>query len=135
LAAIRVGHKGVTGEMYAHHDIMNTNQERMMPKIDASHKRMMVHLGKMEATDLEANPEVRSKVQHEEVPKEDAAVETGKASNKWHRGWNLASKRCQTQKQQTRRNCGSRKKLTNVGRKMTHWRKRNVIKKKRTRTR
>jgi hypothetical protein len=125
LAAIKVGHKEMTGEIDGHHKIMITDQERMMPTIDASHKRMMVRLGNMEATDLEA----RFKVQHEEVPKEDAAVETGKASNKWHRGWNLASKRCQKPKEWTWRNCGSQKNLTNAGKKMTHWRKRNVIRK------
>jgi hypothetical protein len=37
-------------------------------------------------------------VEHEEVPKEDAAVATGRMSNKQHRGWNLPSERCQKPK-------------------------------------
>jgi hypothetical protein len=60
----------------------------------ASHVRieaqMDVSLEKMEAMDLEAKPEeTEFWVQHE-VPKEDAAMETGRALNKWHGNWNLA---------------------------------------------
>jgi hypothetical protein len=62
--------------------------------LDAHHESMMACLGKMEATNLEANPEeMQSKVVHREVPKEDAAVKTGRALNKQHRSRNLAAER------------------------------------------
>jgi hypothetical protein len=55
----------------------------MMANLDVHHEGMMSCLGTTEAMDLEANPEeMQSIVVHEEVPKEDAAVETGRASNK-----------------------------------------------------
>jgi hypothetical protein len=72
----------------------------------------MACLGKTEVTDLEANPEeMESEAEYREVPKEHAAVETGKAPNKRHRGWHLVAKRRQKPKERTRGNYGSRKKL------------------------
>jgi hypothetical protein len=38
-----------------------------------------------------ASEEMKSVAVHEEVPKEDAAVESGRAQNKLHRGQNLAA--------------------------------------------
>jgi hypothetical protein len=80
---------------------------------------MMACLGKMDATDLKTNPEVKSEVEHEEVPNEDTPVETGKAPNKRHRVWNLGAECSQKLKEETQGNCGSRKKLTIASRKMT----------------
>jgi hypothetical protein len=56
----------------------------MLAKLDAHHKimiaRMDSRLEKMDATDLEANlEEIMSESEHEEVPKEEAAVETSGA--------------------------------------------------------
>jgi hypothetical protein len=55
----------------------------MMAMLDVHHKRMVASLGKKEAMDLKANPEENESVAEcQEVPKEHAAVETGRASNK-----------------------------------------------------
>jgi hypothetical protein len=78
LAAITAGHEEMMAGMDAHYEKMIASQKQMMAKIDASHDAC---LGRMEA-----NPEVKSEVEHEEVPKEDAAVATGRMSNKQHRG-------------------------------------------------
>jgi hypothetical protein len=49
--------------------------ERMMARMDFQLEKMEACLGNMESTDLEADPEeIESKVEHEEVPKEEAAV-------------------------------------------------------------
>jgi FtsZ-binding cell division protein ZapB len=62
-------------EMKAYREEMRAGHEEMMAKLDAHHERMMACLGKMEATDLEANPEeMQSEVVHWEVPKEEATV-------------------------------------------------------------
>jgi hypothetical protein len=72
--------------------------------------------------------DVASEAVHEGVPKDDSAVETSRVPNKRHRGRHLAAERRQKPKEGTRGNCGSRKKLTAAGRKMTRragvtWRK------------
>jgi hypothetical protein len=88
------------------------NHEEVMAKLDVHSEKMMASLGKREATDLEANPEEKeSEAEHWEVPKEHAAMETGRAPNKWHRDRHLAEKCCQESKEWTRGNCGSQKKL------------------------
>jgi hypothetical protein len=65
----------------------------------ASRKGLMVCLGKTEATYFEANPEeTQYEVVHREIPKENAAVETGRAPKKRQRDRHLAEKRRQTQR-------------------------------------
>jgi hypothetical protein len=76
--------------------------------------------------------------EYREVPKEHAAVETGRAPDKRHRGRNLVAERHQKPRERTRGNCGSRKKLVVAGMKMTRRskvarRKGNVVRKNRTR--
>jgi hypothetical protein len=85
LKEIRVSQALLKEEMLAK---METNQERMDARSDSHHERMMARmnsqlekmeasLGKTEATDLEANPEkIQSEAENEEVPKEEATVET-----------------------------------------------------------
>jgi hypothetical protein len=74
MAVMKAGHKELM-------TIMETNREKMVAKLDAHHERMMARMNSQlentEATDLEANPEeIQSKTEREEVPKEEAAVET-----------------------------------------------------------
>jgi hypothetical protein len=53
-------------------------------------------LEKMKATDLEANPEeIESKLEHEELPNEEAKVETFGALKEWYRDRHLAKGHCQ----------------------------------------
>jgi hypothetical protein len=55
---------------------LDAHHEGMMAKMDSQLEKMEACLEKMEATDLEANlEEITSKVEHEEVHKEEAAVE------------------------------------------------------------
>jgi hypothetical protein len=79
-------------KMKANHEevmaIMETNQEKMMAKLDARHERMVTRmdsqlenreacLEKTEVVELEANPEeTETESEHQEVPNEEAAVET-----------------------------------------------------------
>jgi hypothetical protein len=59
---------------------------------------------------MEANPEeMQSKAVHQEVPKEEAVVETGRALNKQLRGQHLATGRRDQLEERTQGNCGSRK--------------------------
>jgi hypothetical protein len=67
----------------------------MMYTLDDPHERMMAHLGRMEATDLEANPEeIQSEAEHREVHEEHATVETGRALNQQHGDQNLFTEHC-----------------------------------------
>jgi hypothetical protein len=69
-------------------------------------------LGKMEATDLEENPEeIMYEVEHEDVPKEDDTFKPVKALKKWLRRWHLAPVLCGKMKEWTQGNGGSRRKL------------------------
>jgi hypothetical protein len=54
---------------------------------------------------------MQSEAVHREVPKARAAVKPVGGLRKWHRGRNLATERSQKPKEQTRGNCGSRRKL------------------------
>jgi hypothetical protein len=54
---------------------METHQERMMAKMDSQLNKMEACLGKMEATDREANPEEMKSIVVYEVSEEEAAVE------------------------------------------------------------
>jgi hypothetical protein len=77
-------------------------------------------LGKTEATDLEANPEeIESEAEHEEVPKEEAAVKTGRALKERHGDGHLAVSRRGKPKKRTQGNGRSRKKLAVARRWMT----------------
>jgi hypothetical protein len=90
----------------------DANLGEMMASLDAHYERMMSCLGKTEATDLEANAEeMQSVAVHEAVPKEDAAVKTGRALNKRHRGRHLAAGRRRQPKDRTKGKGGCRKKL------------------------
>jgi hypothetical protein len=96
------------------------NQE----KAEACDQEMMVImetcLGQMKAMNLEASPEeIESEVEHEEVPEEEAAVETLGALKKWYGARDLAVG-CRWQlKKQTQGDCGSWKKLAAACREIT----------------
>jgi hypothetical protein len=54
---------------------MRAGHEKMMPKLDTPHERMAAYLRKIEAMDLEENPEeMQFEAVHWEVPKEVATV-------------------------------------------------------------
>jgi hypothetical protein len=59
--------------------------------MDSQIEEMEFCLEKTEATDLEANPEeIESDLEHEEVPIEEAAVETSGALKERYGDWHLA---------------------------------------------
>jgi hypothetical protein len=67
-------------------------QDALISLMDAHQERMMVCLGKTEATGLEANPEEKENVPvHWEVPKEEATVKPVRGLRKRNRGRNLAT--------------------------------------------
>jgi hypothetical protein len=62
---------------------LDAPQEWMMARIDSQPEKIESCLRKTETTDLEANPEkVDFKSEHQEFPKEDAAVNTVRALKK-----------------------------------------------------
>jgi hypothetical protein len=63
--------------------------------------------------------EIKAIAVHEEVPKEDATVETGRALKKQRRGQSLAPDHCRKPKEQTQGSGGSWKKLAATCRRMT----------------
>jgi hypothetical protein len=68
--------------------------------------------------EMEPNPEMMQSVgEHQEVPKEKAALRSGALKNR-HMARNPAAERQQKPKERTRGNCGSRKRWTVAGRKM-----------------
>jgi predicted protein tyrosine phosphatase len=74
----------------AHHD-------RIMAMMDTQLEKMEACLGKTETMNLEASPkEINSETEHQEIPKEEAVVETFGALKKWHGEWHLAI-RCRDQ--------------------------------------
>jgi hypothetical protein len=55
---------------------LDAHHERVMAGMDSQLEKLEVCLGKTEVADLEANSEeIESEAEHEEVPKEEAAVE------------------------------------------------------------
>jgi hypothetical protein len=101
-------------------DKMDTNLKEYIGEMRSWRKETTTCLKKTEATDLEANSEEKeSEAVHEEVPEEEAAVETSGARKKRHRGRHLAV-RCRGQpKEWTQGNGGTRKKLAVAQRGMT----------------
>jgi hypothetical protein len=108
-------HERMMAKLDAHH-------ERMMAKLDAHHVRTMACLETTEAH-LECKEptleEMESKAEHREVPKEHAAVETGKAPSKQHRGQNPDAGRSGKPKVLTRGDRGTRRKLAATCRKVS----------------
>jgi hypothetical protein len=104
LEEIKIERKARQEELRA---IMKAQMASLVFQMDSHHEKIMACLGMTEATDLKANPEkMQSKAEHREVPKGHAAVETGSAPNKRHRGRNLAEERCRQPEELTRGNCG-----------------------------
>jgi hypothetical protein len=70
---------------------METQYGSLAAKLEAWGKEMQADQEAKKTTDLKANPdEMESKEEHQEVPKERAAVKPGGGLRKQHRGWNLA---------------------------------------------
>jgi hypothetical protein len=109
--------------------IMEVYEAKMMVRIDVCQAKMLAairsSIGEMDVTNSETN-------NHQDVSKEHAAVETGKAPKKRHRDRHLAAGRSGKPKELTGGNCGSRKLAAAC--RMTRragvaWRKRNVVRK------
>jgi hypothetical protein len=124
----------LVSRMDAYHAKREANHEMMMAKLDAHQEMMMtasVNAWRRETTacqeatetyqeNMEANPEEMKPVaEHEEVPKEEAAVETSRTPKKRRRGRHLVSGRRGNPKERTKGNGGSLKKLTAGRRGMT----------------
>jgi hypothetical protein len=91
---------------------LDAHHEKMMARMDCQLEKMEACLEKMEATDLEANPEeIESKADHEEVPKEEAAMETFGALKERYGDRHLAIGCRRKPKKWTQGSGGSRKKL------------------------
>jgi hypothetical protein len=70
---MRAGQEPLKEEMLAK---METHHERMA-RMDSQLEKMDACIGTTEATDLEVNPkEIEIEAEHEEIPKEEAAMET-----------------------------------------------------------
>jgi hypothetical protein len=124
----------LVSRMDAYHAKREANHEMLMAKLDAHHERMRASVNAwrrettacQEATEtnqenMEANPEeIKPVAEHEEVSKEEAAVETGRALKKRPRIRHLAAGRRGNPKERTKGNGGSRKKLAAARRGMTH---------------
>jgi hypothetical protein len=70
------------------------NNKKRMATLDAHHKRIMACLGQMEATTEKTVPDpemMQSVEEHQEVPREDAAVKSVKGRKKRHRGQKLTA--------------------------------------------
>jgi hypothetical protein len=82
--------KSMMVEMNAKLDVSH----KMMAMLDAHRERTVASLGKKEATDFKAIPEeIESVTEHQETPKEDAAVMPVGGPRKWRRVRNLAAER------------------------------------------
>jgi hypothetical protein len=91
---------------------MKAQMASLISWVDAQQERMMACLGRMEAMDLEANPEEKeSEAEHREVPKEDEAVKPVGALKKQHSGWHLAAGHRGKLKEWTQGKDGCQKKL------------------------
>jgi hypothetical protein len=85
---MRAGQELLKEEMLAK---MEAHQERVLAKMDSQLEKMEACLGKAEAMDLVVSPEeMESVVVHEEVHKEEAAVEMIGARKDWPVDWYLA---------------------------------------------
>jgi hypothetical protein len=86
-------------------------------------------------TETEPDPgKMQSMEEHQEIPKEEAAVMPVRGLRKRCRDQNLATERRQKSKKRIQANCESTRRLTVAGKKMTRrvtvaWRKRNVLRK------
>jgi hypothetical protein len=118
--ANQVEMKAMKHKMDVYRAKMDASKVWIVAKIDSQLKKMEDSLGKTEATYSEANPEeIESIALHEEVPKEEAVVETFGALKKRHGDGYPAVGRGQKPKKRIQSNGGSRKKLAATCRMMT----------------
>jgi hypothetical protein len=111
--------------------------EEMMAMVDAYHERMMACLRKTEADTEKTEPDpgmMQSVEEHQEIPKEEAALMPVGGLRKRRRDRNLATGCHQKPKGRIQASCESRSRLTVAGKKMTRraavaWHKRNVFRK------
>jgi hypothetical protein len=95
---------------------IRASQEHLKGEMKAQHERMIACLGRMEAMDLEANPEEKeSEMVHLEVLEEHAAVKPVGELRKQHRGCRVPSEVKGTDLEI----CGSQKELTASGKNPT----------------
>jgi hypothetical protein len=112
LKEIRASQELLKGEILTKSD---AHRERMMARMDSQLEKVEACLVKMEASP----EEIEIKVEHEEVPKEEATVETFGALKEQYKDWHLAG-RCRDQpKKWIQGNGGSWRKLATACRGMT----------------
>jgi hypothetical protein len=92
---------------------------RMRASVNAWREEMKANQKAKEACLEPTSLEVESEVEHEEVFKEDAAVETSRAPNKRHGDRNLTEGQSGKPKERTQGKSGCRKKLATARRRMT----------------
>jgi hypothetical protein len=102
-------------KMETNKERMKANQGKMMAKLDDHHERMTARMD----AQLEKTEETESESTHQEVPKEEAAVETFGALKERYGDRHLAVERRRKPKKQTQGNGWSRKKLAAACRGMT----------------
>jgi hypothetical protein len=108
--------------MDAHHESMTASVNAWCEEMKADREVTEACLEKMQACLYSKVPnpeEMQSRVEHQEIPKEHAAMKPIRGLRKRHRGWHLATGRQSKPEERTWGNCRSRKKLAAVGRKMT----------------
>jgi hypothetical protein len=94
---------------------LDAHDERLMARMDSQLEKMEACLGKMEAADLEANPEeIEFKAEREEIPKEEAAVETFGTLKERYEDCHLAVRCCSQPKKRNQVSGGCRKKFANA---------------------
>jgi hypothetical protein len=111
---------------------MDVKHKEMMVMSDARYERMMACLGKTEADTEKTEPDpglMQSTEEHQEIPKEEAAVMPVGEPRKRRKVCNLAAEHRQKRKERTRENRGSWRKSAAACRKASRrakvaWRKR-----------
>jgi hypothetical protein len=91
-----------------------------MAMLDAHQKMMIACLGETVANKEKINPGMMQSVEeHQDVPSEDVTVMPVKGLKERHRGRKSIAERRGEPKELTRENCGSRRKLAAVCRKVS----------------
>jgi hypothetical protein len=81
--------------------------KKLMAAMEASLGRMISCLGKTEATNFEADPkEMEFCANYQEIPEDDAAVETSRVPNKRHKGRSVAAGHRSQPEERIQGNCG-----------------------------
>jgi hypothetical protein len=120
--------------------MMNTNQthvklNELNETVEKTHRECEERTSadmkaSQEATKTETAPETMQSIEeHEEIPKENAAVMPVEELRKWRRDRNMDARRRRIQQERTQKKEGCRKDLVAVRRAAVTWRRINVLRK------